>query len=155
MGPWDFHGLGLAHSNPTWTPPGQAYCWPIVRSKGPCPLISHPYGHLDYLEPTTIPHGPQGYYGHGPAYSNPMWSPRGIWMGQNGLLHSHLNPLGIHVGFGWATRSPWASPHRSHVGPTWARYLGRLPVSKCHSQYVNQRTTTTESENSPPPYRKL
>ncbi len=36
VGPWDLHGLGLAHPNPTWAPPGPAHCWPVMRSKGPC-----------------------------------------------------------------------------------------------------------------------
>ncbi len=27
VGPWDLHGLGVSHS-----PPGQAHCWPVVRS---------------------------------------------------------------------------------------------------------------------------
>ncbi len=35
-------------------------------------------------------------YGHGPAHSNPKWSPRGICMGNNGLLRAYPDPHSLH-----------------------------------------------------------
>ncbi len=46
VGPWDLHGLGLSHLNPTCAPPGPANCRPLVGSNGPGPLwpVEIPYG---------------------------------------------------------------------------------------------------------------
>ncbi len=52
------------------------------------------------------------------------WPTVGPWDSHGlGLAHSHVRPT---VGLEWA---PWASPRRSHMGPTRARYLGSLYIT--------------------------
>ncbi len=62
VGPWDLHGLGLAHSNPTGAPPGPAHSWPMLRPIGPCPLRPMliprwDWRGLEWLPQTWAPHG--------------------------------------------------------------------------------------------------
>ena len=89
VGPWDLHGLGLSHSNPTWAPPGPAHCWPMAYpdmwlnlANAISPHVGEVKRTMPHVNPTQIPRW--DFSGlRGLAHVDPTWAPQGlaIWAG--------------------------------------------------------------------------